>query len=97
MNGNVEPASTIIKPINLKLDLKRALPPHHTDIHYDLCGQLATIKVSFPVRVHCCLEFHFMEFSIMQVQLTEKDLKVMMAVLKENMTEISTKPDKVGE
>ena len=70
MNGITTPQHTIIEPIHLKLDLKRALPPHHLDIYYELEGQLHKVKVN----------------------LMPTDLKVVMAVMRENLTESGHMP-----
>ena len=50
LNGNMELVHPIVEPINLRLDMKRALPPHRTDLHYDIFGKLHIVKVrtSFP-------------------------------------------------
>jgi vacuolar protein sorting-associated protein 13A/C len=73
LTGNVEYAHTIIEPINLKLDIKRALPPVHTDTAYEIGGKLHT------VRMH----------------LTQQDLKVLMATIRENGTETRLHVEKI--
>lgn len=40
--------------------------------------------------------FNPTEFDSLQVELTQQDMKVMMAVLRENLLEVSNKPEKVG-
>lgn len=65
MSGQVMTDHVIVDPIHLKLDLKRALPPHRDDIHYDLVAQMHKVKVN----------------------LLQTDLKVIMAVLRENLSE----------
>ncbi len=45
LNGNMELVHPIVEPINLRLDMKRALPPHRTDLHYDVFGKLHIVKV----------------------------------------------------
>ena len=45
MNGFIEHVHTIVDPTNLRLDLKRALPPIQTDCTHDLSGHLHMIKV----------------------------------------------------
>ena len=46
LNGNMELVHPIVEPISLRLDMKRALPPHRTDLHYDIFGKLHIVKVS---------------------------------------------------
>ena len=74
MNGTPEPQHTIIEPISLKLDLKRALPPHLGEVHYQLEGHLHKVMVN----------------------LLQTDLKVLMTVLRENLTEQGHLPAKIG-
>ena len=50
MNGFIEHVHTIVDPTNLRLDLKRALPPIQTDCTHDLSGHLHMIKV----RLYMC-------------------------------------------
>lgn len=75
MNGNTEPQHTIIEPISLQIDLRRALPPYRSDIYYELGGHLQTVHVS----------------------LVQTDLKVLVAVMMENMTETGNLPPAVGK
>lgn len=65
LNENVEHVHTLVEPINLSVDLRRALPPHRMDLHYDIEGRLKNIRV----------------------QLTELDLRVVLAVLRDNFLE----------
>ena len=45
MNGHIDQIHAIVEPISLSLDLKRALPPLHTDLGYDISGRLHIVKV----------------------------------------------------
>ena len=50
-----ETIHTLIEPINFSLLLKRALPPHWIDLHYDLLGKLKNIKVRIvELPTHSC-------------------------------------------
>ncbi len=50
LNGNMELVHPIVEPISLRLDMKRALPPHRTDLHYDIFGKLHIVKVFFLLK-----------------------------------------------
>ena len=54
LNGNMELVHPIVEPISLRLDLKRALPPHRTDLHYDIYGKLHIVKVSVLFSRQIC-------------------------------------------
>ena len=55
MNGYIEHVHTIVDPTNLRLDLKRALPPIQTDCTHDLSGHLHMIKVRGRLKIsNCC-------------------------------------------
>ena len=46
MNAHVDEVHTMVEPISLNLDVRRSLPPLHTDLGYDITGKLHTVKVA---------------------------------------------------
>ncbi|CAH1799951.1 unnamed protein product [Owenia fusiformis] len=65
MGGKVEPVHTIVEPIRMRVDVKRAIKPVIVETGIDISGSLQEIKVN----------------------LTQQDLKIVMATLRENLSD----------
>ena len=50
MTGQYDVVNHIIEPLNVKLDVNRSLPPHHTDIGYDLTTHMEVLQVRHEKR-----------------------------------------------
>ena len=45
MNGQFELIAHLLEPFNMKLEVKRALPPQHQDVGYEFTAQMQAVQV----------------------------------------------------
>ena len=69
MNGQFELINHLVEPFNMKLDIKRALPPQHADVGYEITAQMQSVQVR-EISIHFAQTIIKSLFNILQCYIT---------------------------